>query len=47
MSEPDTVIIAHEKDGTLRRAFYTWKRAREWRDSVNGRYVLTEVLVEE
>lgn len=49
MSDTETVIIAY-LNGDIRRAFYEWDRAREWRDAVaeNDRhYTLIEVMVEE
>lgn len=43
----DSVVIAH-RAGDLRRAFFSWDRARSWRDAVTDDsvrdYTLTEVL---
>ena len=47
MSELDTVIVAHKRNGAPKRAFTSWTKAHAWQDAIDygSKYILSETLV--
>ena len=47
MSELDTGIVAHKRNGAPKRAFTSWTKAHAWQDAIDygSKYILSETLV--